>query len=131
MTDSSTRTFPMGVFYASGIEEGLRVVLDQVRYKNWEFDIMAHGGGLKVVRIRVPTDHSLDPDQPVLIDHQLPIPPVSMAAEEWERWILDQILLVERHEACEWFQVGDRRPFYPEHGLNSEPYKIRRADPAI
>ena len=40
------------------------------------------------------------------------------------RWILDCLLLAERHECCEFFEVGGRRPFYPHHQGLGSPYVI-------
>jgi len=34
----------------------------------------------------------------------------------WKRWLINMILNVEIHEMCEFFQIGDDKPFYPEHG---------------
>lgn len=130
--DAGTRTFKMGFLYPPGAVETLQAVLDRTRFHDWEFSIRASGGGADAVRmlmIRVSTMNSLDPDgDRALVDHHLPIPPVPYTWEEWERWVLDMIVLVLTHEAMEFYTVGDRRPFYPQHGPLAQPYTIIRTD---
>lgn len=46
--------------------------------------------------------------------------------ETWDhqafcRWVLARLLDAERHEACEWFQFGNVRPFWPNHETG-DPY---------
>lgn len=60
------------------------------------------------------------------VEHWMPIPPAAVWAADdayWRRWLLKQIIKVETHEACEFFQLGDERPFFPDHA--SSPYAIR------
>lgn len=40
------------------------------------------------------------------------------------RWAFDQLLLVERHEAGEFFTVDGARPFFPHHQLEGSPYVL-------
>lgn len=56
--------------------------------------------------------------------HYFPIPPAAYDRRSWQRWLLDRLLEVERHEACEFFQVGDKRPYAPHHGPGNDPYII-------
>lgn len=37
------------------------------------------------------------------VRHYFPVPPATYDAQSWRRWLLDQILKVETHEACEFF----------------------------
>ena len=59
----------------------------------------------------------------ILADHVFLAPG---ASGDWERWLLDRILDVERHEAMEFFSISGRRPFYPEHGPQARLYDIVR-----
>lgn len=61
--------------------------------------------------------------QRIFLEHRFSVPPEEWAMP-WHRWLLDRVLDVERHEACEFFQVGDRHPFYPEHGPGGDLYGI-------
>jgi hypothetical protein len=60
---------------------------------------------------------------PILLEHPFWVPPAEPACG-WVRWLLDRCLDVDRHEACEWFEVGGRPPFYPEHGPGARLYEI-------
>lgn len=54
----------------------------------------------------------------------MPVPPAAYDRRSWQRWLFDQVLLVEQHEACEFFQVDGRRPYAPNHGPGRNPYTI-------
>jgi hypothetical protein len=56
--------------------------------------------------------------------HYFPVPPAAYDRRAWQRWLLDQLLDVEIHEACEFFQIGGERPFAPNHGPGRDPYTI-------
>ena len=57
--------------------------------------------------------------------HYFPVPPAAYDVRSWRRWLLEQVLLVERHEACEFFQLAGDRPYAPSHGPGNDPYLIR------
>lgn len=57
----------------------------------------------------------------ILIEHRFGVPPWHGG---WERWLLDRILDVERHEAMEFFTLGTHRPFFPQHGPGGHLYEI-------
>lgn len=70
------------------------------------------------------TRDSLPPHGTVLVEHSFAVPDEPPAGVSWHRWLLDCILRVEIHEACEAFAVGGRRPFYPRHGPGADLYAI-------
>jgi hypothetical protein len=74
--------------------------------------------------IEIATPDSGDPSRTVLVQHRFTAPPWT-PSDGWRRWLLEQILAVERHEACEFFQVAGDRPFYPQHGPDADLYAIR------
>jgi hypothetical protein len=59
--------------------------------------------------------------------HPFAVPPVQWDRARWTRWLIDVIHLIEIHEMCEWFKVGDERPFRPQHGPDPDAnlYEIR------
>lgn len=57
--------------------------------------------------------------------HYFPVPPAAYNRESWLRWVLDRIVEVETHEACEFMQVNCFRPFAPNHGPGWDPYQVR------
>lgn len=75
------------------------------------------------------------------VHHYMPVPPASYNRQSWQRWLFEQCLLVERHEAMEFFrfeydtpnQVGIEvlgtthhveRPYAPHHGPGNDPYIV-------
>lgn len=64
---------------------------------------------------------------PRIFTHRMPVPPDpynSLPERYWERWLLDQLILVEQHEVCEWFTIDGVRPYDPHAG--DDVYAIRR-----
>jgi hypothetical protein len=56
--------------------------------------------------------------------HYFPVPPAAYDERSWRRWLLERVLEIERHEACEFFQIGGERPYAPHHGPGNDPYII-------
>ena len=59
------------------------------------------------------------------VNHYMPVPPAAFDRRSWRRWLLEQCMLVDRHEACEFFQIDGERPYAPSHGPGNDPYLIR------
>jgi hypothetical protein len=98
----------------------------------------AAAGGLTLMILAAVHD-AYEPDQPRPVWHYFPVPAATYDRRSWQRWLLERCLDVERHEACEWFQVvhmpsylaqdGKRhevveRPFAPNHGPGRDPYTV-------
>lgn len=100
-----------------------------LRYKQgWSFSLedldRGQGSvGLTLV-VRVTTTNSYPPHQTIRIAHYFPVPPAAYTVTSWRRWLLDQVLLVERHEACEFFELDGEKPYAPNHGPGEDPYRI-------
>jgi hypothetical protein len=60
----------------------------------------------------------------IRISHYMPVPPASFNEQSWRRWLLEQIILVETHEACEFLKFDGERPYAPHHGHGEDPYVI-------
>jgi hypothetical protein len=56
--------------------------------------------------------------------HYFPVPPAAYDVRSWRRWLFERLLEVERHEAAEFFRVGDDQPYAPVHAPGSDPYTI-------
>lgn len=56
--------------------------------------------------------------------HYFIVPAAAYNRESWLAWCLDCLIKVETHEACEFFQVGEERPFAPHHGPGWDPYTV-------
>jgi hypothetical protein len=115
----------------------LRYLVKRLAYKEgWKFwlEDMDRGQGsegltLVIQRYGPDTYH---PKQMMRVNHCMPVPPAAFDVRSWQRWLLDQCLLVERHETCEFFQIHDSpgsehvvRPYAPSHGPGNDPYLIR------
>lgn len=106
-------------------------LVDALGYRpGWSFRLVdAHDRGqgsfgLTLI-ITVHTVNSYDHDQPTVVNHLMPVPPAAYDRRSWQRWLLEQILLVERHEACEFFSVAGDKPYAPSHGPGNDPYIVR------
>lgn len=62
---------------------------------------------------------------PYRVHHYRIVPAATFNRESWRRWLLDQCLEVERHEAMEFFDVAGDRPYKPNHGPGHDPYVVR------
>jgi hypothetical protein len=124
----------------------LEMLVGQLRYKaGWRFWLagLDRGQGSKglTLVINIETPDSYQPDKTICVDHYMLVPPAAYDMRSWRRWLFDQILMVERHEACEFFRLvmrgefvrsdGTRtselveRPYAPSHGPGSDPYLVR------
>lgn len=109
----------------------LRQLVDGLTYKpGWTFtlhDWLDRGQG-SVGTTLVITALVLDSYHPashIRVNHYMPVPPAAFDTRSWRRWLLEQILLVERHEAAEFFAVHEDRPYAPSHAAGNDPYLVR------
>ncbi len=107
----------------------LASLVEQLEYKaGWRFsleDINRGQGseGLTLI-IHLTTKDSYNPDTTFQVVHYMIVPSASYNEASWKRWLFDQILLVERHEACEYFKIDGHRPYAPHHGPGFDPYQV-------
>src|SRR3954466_16082814 len=101
----------------------------RTRYRDgWSFDLSdidrGQGSeGLTLV-ICITAPDSYHPKQSIRVNHYMTVPPAAYDERSWRRWLFDQVLLVEQHEACEFFMIDERRPYAPHHGPGNSPYTI-------
>lgn len=106
-----------------------RLVAD-LRYKEgWAFTLedLDRGQGSRglTLIVHLTTVDSYHPDEPFSVVHYMIVPAASYDERSWRRWLFEQILLVERHEAAEFFLIGEDRPYAPSHGPGNDPYIVR------
>lgn len=107
----------------------LASLLQRLKYKaGWEFRLahLDRGQGSEGLTLAI-TVNSIDAyndDCAIRVVHYMIVPAAAYDERAWMRWLLDQILLVESHEACEFFKVDGRRPYSPNHGPGRNPYSI-------
>jgi hypothetical protein len=110
--------------------EPLHRLVSQLTYKRdwriWLEDTDRGQGseGLTLIIQRCGPD-TYHPERTMRVNHYMPVPPAAFDERSWQRWLFDQVLLVERHECCEFFQIAGKRPYAPSHGPGNDPYLIR------
>ena len=108
----------------------LEQLVNSLTYKkNWNFylqeeDRGQESKGLTLV-IAISTPDSYHPDEIRRVNHLMIVPAASYDERSWQRWLFEQICLVETHEAMEFFQVEGVRPYAPSHGPGNDPYMVR------
>lgn len=120
--------------------EALAYLVGRLSYKaGWTFrladlDRGQGSAGLTLV-INITGPDSYHPERQISVNHYFIVPAAAYDGRAWQRWLLDQVLLVEQHEACEFFRYvqpgkGDdgstleHRPYKPNHGPGRDPYEI-------
>lgn len=128
----------------------LETLVSNLEYRpGWKFYLKdlerdpktTHGssaGGLTLV-IYADVYDTYEPNKRRPVNHYFIVPAATYDKESWRRWLLDCILKVEQHEACEWFVIVEQdwykgqdekqhrltvRPFAPNHGPGRDPYTI-------
>lgn len=109
--------------------EILETLVSKLKYKpGWSFDLedldRGQGSAGLTLSIHIREPDSYNPTQWINVVHYMLVPPAAFNEASWRRWLLEQILLVERHEACEFFQMGSERPYAPNHAPGNDPYII-------
>lgn len=88
----------------------------------WTFKLAGPLGGYLCVFATTTDSHQQDRTR--CTQHQFHIPDHLANEREWWRWVFDCLLLCELHEAGEFFQVGEIRPFMPHHQGDGDPYAL-------
>ena len=110
---------------------GWRITLENIERDNPD----THSGGAGGLTLVI---YALTPDAYNPIDipkrgvlHYFPVPAATYDERSWRRWVLDCLIKIETHEACEFFALamGEdhdymERPFAPNHGPGRDPYTI-------
>lgn len=88
----------------------------------WQFKMGGPGGS--VLCVYAHTVDSQARHQRRFTQHQFPAPDGLGDEHAAARWIFDRLLLVERHEAGEFFAVDGRFPFFPHHQDEGSPHEL-------
>lgn len=106
----------------------LAALVPRITYKpGWTFELqeISRGQGCEGLTLMI---GATVPDSfgngTVSVLHLMPVLPAAYDEESWIRWILEQILLVEQHEALEFFRIDGDQHYFPEHGPGRNPYSI-------
>lgn len=109
--------------------EALAQLVNGLQYKpGWTFFMsdIDRGQGSKglTLKIYIVAPNTYHPEQEISVVHYMIVPSASYNEQSWRRWLFEQILLVEQHEAAEFFQIDGVRPFAPMHGPGNSPYLV-------
>jgi hypothetical protein len=109
----------------------LEILISELTYRpGWQFEItdIDRGQGSKGLTFIVTScgynSYHVDRGEIYRVNHFFPVPPAAYNERSWCRWLLDRLLEVESHECCEFFQIGNTRPYAPHHGPGNDPYII-------
>lgn len=123
-------TDPEGMEQRAPFPYELASLVTGLQYRGWQFTLAHIDRGQGSVGLTLDiTTCGYDSYHPELgphyrVHHYMPVPPAAYNAQSWRRWLFEQILLVERHEACEFFVIDGERPYAPNHGPGNDPYIV-------
>lgn len=119
----------MTMYQQAPYPEALEKLIEKLEYKpRWTFTLEPQDRGQGshgfTLCICITTPDSYNHERLRSVMHYMPVPPAAYDMRSWRRWLLEQILLVERHEACEFFTLDGKKPYAPHHGPGNDPYII-------
>jgi hypothetical protein len=84
--------------------EALHDLVGRLEYRRgWSFALAdidrGQGSAGLTLMITIHTADSYDQDKRRSVVHYMPVPPAAFDVRSWQRWLFEQVLLVERHEA--------------------------------
>lgn len=116
----------------------LRWMVKNLRYKpGWRFDVTLPqwpdypSRSRRYLRVEVDCIDSVTKGNTTII-HQIAVPEIYELRRQkgdserfLRRWLLEAIIGIERHEACEFFTLAGAKPFFPPHNDGHDPYVVR------
>jgi hypothetical protein len=119
--------------------DALQRLVERLSYRpGWIFELkpLDRGQGSKGLTLVITTkgynSYHHDRGTTYRVQHYMPIPPAAFNERSWQRWLFEQLLLVERHECMEFFTLHDSpgsehfvKPYAPSHGPGNDPYIVR------
>jgi hypothetical protein len=78
---------------------------DHVRDRDAEGNVTSRGLTLDIVTLGYDSYHP-ERGETYGVHHYRIVPPATFNRQSWQRWLLDQVLAVEQHEACEFFALA-------------------------
>lgn len=109
----------------------LLALVQRVSYRpGWTFELTdMNRGQLSAGLTLLITTQGYDSEHPergehYRVHHLMPVPPAAFNERNWKRWLFEQCLLVEQHEAMEFFFIDGQRPYQPWHRDGNDPYIV-------
>jgi hypothetical protein len=118
--------------------QALAYLVERLSYRpGWTFRLehLDRGQGSNGLTLTITTkgydSYNLGRGENYRVHHYMPVPPAAFNHQSWQRWLFEQLLLVERHEAMEFFNIHDApgsehyvKPYAPNHGHGEDPYIV-------
>ena len=109
--------------------KALESLVGRISYKsNWKFTLadVDRGQGSEGLTLccLIETEDSYEEGKYRRVMHYMIPPPAAFDEREWQAWLMDQVILIETHEAMEFFKIDGKRPYAPNHGPGRNPYRI-------
>ena len=129
MSEVLTQTAPYPKALASLVERvsyrpGWRCWLEDTdRDKDAEGNVVGKGLTLVITTLGYNSYKPSD-GETYRVHHYFIVPAATYDERAWQRWLFDQYVLVETHEAMEFFRIDKRRPYAPNHGPGRNPYTV-------
>jgi hypothetical protein len=121
------RTMKQAAPYPAALEH----LVERLAYRpGWQFVLthMDRGQGSEGLTLDIITlgydSYHPERGESYRVHHYMPVPPAAFDERSWRHWLFEQILLVERHEAMEFFRLDGRPCFPPAHGPGNSPYLV-------
>lgn len=96
---------------------------------HWRFSLedLDRGQGSKglTLIIHITEPDSYDHSKLRSVVHYFIVPAAAYDMRSWRRWLLEQCMLVSRHEDCEHFTIAGDKPYAPSHFPGADPYMVR------
>lgn len=102
----------------------LKDLIARLKYREWIFELVHHDGVLCVNVTTKGIDSYNSDNTNYRVHHYMQVPPATYNEKCWRRWLFDQCVLIETHEAMEFFKIDGKRPYAPHHGPGNNPYTI-------
>lgn len=97
---------------------------DCERDRDSEGNVIGHGMTLVIQTMGYNSRHP-ERGQYYGVHHFFIVPAATYDKRSWRRWLLEQFIKVEVHEACEFFSIDGEFPYAPSHGPGNDPYMVR------
>jgi hypothetical protein len=134
VTGTDTPTEPLLIQEAS-YPHVLQALVSSLVYRpGWTFSLehLNRGQGSIGLTLVITTlgynAYHVDRGETYRVSHLMPVPPAGFNAASWRMWLFEQVLLVEKHEAMEFFAILSEerltRPYAPNHGHGWDPYLL-------
>ena len=103
-----------------------RLVAGLTYKPTWQFRLqeIQRGQGCEGLTLMISgrAPDSWDPSSEIEFLHLFPVLPAAYDEDSWKHWILECVLMVEKHETMEFLKFDGEATFFSEHAPGRNPY---------